>query len=163
MISDSITKGFIYSSVVLFILSMFTTDNFAFHSRMVAYTTLIAGLILTFMPVVSGMFSTIEHMTFGTIAEQVLPFMLSIASVMWLMALHLVHKSNIVNGAVSNSYIHYANLSSLLLIFIIWLLEHTKNGQLMRKFAYLSILSNVFTIACISILYIILVFYTTDG
>ena len=148
MISDSITKGFIYSSVVLFILSMFTSNQFAFHSRMVAYTTLIAGLILTFMPIVSGI---------------VLPFMLSIASVMWLMALHLVHKSNIVNGTVSNSYIHYANLSSLLLIFIIWLLEHTKNGQLMRKFAYLSILSNVFTMACISILYIILVFYTTDG
>lgn len=162
MISNSITKGFIYSSVVLFILSMFTTKQFAFHSRMVAYTTLIIGLLLNFMPVVSNIFSVLP-MSFGTIAEQALPFILSIASVMWLVALHLVHKSNIVNGTVSNSYIHYANLSSLLLIFIIWLLEHTKNGQLMRKFAYLSILSNVFTMACISILYIILVFYTTDG
>jgi hypothetical protein len=162
MISNSITKGFIYSSVVLFILSMFTTKQFAFHSRMVAYTTLIIGLILNFMPVVSNIVSVLP-MPFKTIAEQALPFILSIASVMWLVALHLVHKSNIVNGTVSNSYIHYANLSSLLLIFIIWLLEHTKNGQLMRKFAYLSILSNVFTMACISILYIILVFYTTDG
>jgi hypothetical protein len=163
MINSAITKGFIYCSVVLFILSMITRPQFAFHSRMVAYTTLTGGLLLTSLPIMISAVSSSQTVTFQYAVEQGLPFLLSMGSVAWLIALHLVHRTNILNNNVSIAYTTYVNLASLLLIFIVWLLENSKNGVLPRKFVYLSILSNSFVFACISILYAVLVFYTTDG
>jgi hypothetical protein len=75
-----------------------------------------------------------------------------------------MYKTVIKSGHVSGSYENYTNLSSILLMFTIWLTTvHTINGHLPKKYNYLSILANVLNLVCVIILYNILAFYTTDG
>jgi hypothetical protein len=168
MINTSLSKGFIYCSAILFIISIFSSNDTSFQSLVVAYVTLASGVTLITLPILNNSLKSVSSINIEAIqilAESVGPFILWLGVIGCLLSLSIVYHSQISNGLVSTNYTNYTNLSSLLFLFSIWIATSkvTRDGSLPKKYNYISLLANVLNAICVVILYIILTVQTTDG
>jgi len=168
MIDTSLSKGFIYCSVILFIISIFSSGNTSFQSLIVAYSTLACGVMLIALPILNVAIKSISSLNIAAIKllfESVGPFLLWMGVIGCLLSLSIIYYSQISKGLVSTNYTNYTNLSSLLFLFSIWITttKTESDGKLPKKYNYISLLANVLNAICVIILYIILTVQTTDG
>jgi hypothetical protein len=168
MINTSLSKGFIYCSVVLFIISIFSSNDTSFQSLVVAYFTLACGITLLTLPILNDALKSISSINIEaikTLTETIGPFILWLGVIGCLLALSIIYHSQISKGRVSTNYTNYTNLSSLLFLFSIWIAttKTEQDGTLPKKYNYISLLANVLNAICVIILYVILTVQTTDG
>jgi hypothetical protein len=95
-------------------------------------------------------------------------FMFMIISV--LLFLLTRHKTRIVNGQVSQSFYNFSNISVFLILIQVYLIysqisteEFKTKKEFNRVTSLVITLLSVLTSICAYIIYIVLVYYTTDG
>ena len=136
---------------------------------MVGYTLLLFGTLLMVVPLLNASLSanaSFNSQTASAVFSPTYPYAFLIIILGCLISLSMAYKDMILPGHTSPAYSNYVNLSTLLLLFVIWVMAIRPNivGQVLSdKYASLIMLANMLNGVCVVILYILLEFYTTDG
>lgn len=168
-LTQHISKGLMYTSIVMFIISLVSSNQTSYKSTMVGYTTLLCGTLLILIPLwntVISANSSFNLKTASILFHASYSYTFVILVLGCLISLSLIYKDIIQPGHTAPAYFNYVNLSTLLLLFSIWIMAIRPNlvGQaLPDKYSSLLMLANVLNGVCVVILYILLEFYTTDG
>ena len=170
----SLYKGFIITSVLLFLISMGTTGETNIGSLLAGYSVLTISIIMIMTVLLSGVTKSTQGSSFLKSFLSVIlttgPFMLMLGIIGIVLYLVITYKNEIIDGHVSTSYGPVSNGIVMLFItqlFILYNAVTSKNFQMTGKVERISsmilyllgIIEAVFTIVLVTILK----YYTTDG
>jgi len=167
--------AFLLTSIISFIISIFTEGKTSYNSLISGYSSLIIGLMMILTIVITK----IMEFNIGITTTQLLmkivmslgPFLLLLSIVGFILYLIIVYKDPIVENHVSNSYHKFSNMTISLIIIQIaifyYIISSTKefkeNGKISVISSSLLYLCNVISLYSTMIMYIILKYYRTDG
>ena len=158
---SSIYKSLLISSAVAFTIYSVTANEISVNSLIAGYSVLILGISMLLLFVFNKSTNTTSVMV---------PFILMFMIISVLLFLLTKHKTRIVNGQVSQSFYNFSNISVFLILIQVYLIysqisteEFKKNKVFNRTTSLVITLLSVLTSICAYIIYIVLVYYTTDG
>jgi hypothetical protein len=170
----SLYKGFIITTVLLFLISIGTTGQTNIGSLLAGYSVLTLSIIMIMTVLLSGVSKNTQGSSmlrsFLTVIVTTGPFMLMLGIIGIVLYLVITYKNEIIDGHVSTSYGAVSNGIIMLFITQLFILYNTvssKNFQMTGKVERISsmilyllgIIEAVFTIVLVTILK----YYTTDG
>ena len=169
-----IYKTVILVSVILFIISFFTSGNTTINALISSYSFLIFSILMILIMLLNNVMTitqgkpTFEIIT--TILMSLGPFLLMLAVIGLILYLIITYRKIIGEGHVSNGYYTFSNISIILFLLQIYLLYSNMNtekfkttGKLSSITSSLIYLLGVISSMCALILYTILKYFTTDG
>jgi hypothetical protein len=171
----NVYKGFIFTSVILFILSLtLSSGNMKIGATIAGYTTLALSIFLIMIFMLNVYFKTTSSsfnlQNIINIIFQLGPIMLTLFLIIILLVLNIKNKDKITDGHVSDSYNKFTNISTVLLLLQTYIIysnikteSFQKNGSISKVTSSLIYLIGVITSLCSIILFTILQIYTTDG
>jgi hypothetical protein len=159
---SSIYKSLLISSAVAFTIYSVTANEISVNSLIAGYSVLILGISMLVLFIVNK--------TKSVISMVMVPFIFMFLIISVLLFLLTRHKTRIVNGQVSQSFFNFSNISVFLILIQVYLIysqistdEFKKNSVFNRTTSLVITLLSVLTGICAYIIYIVLVYYTTDG
>ena len=159
---SSIYKSLLISSAVAFTIYSVTANELSINSLIAGYSVLILGISMLVLFIVNK--------TKSAISMVMVPFIFMFLIISVLLFLLTKHKTRIVNGQVSPSFFNFSNISVFLILIQVYLIysqintdEFKKNSVFNRTTSLVITLLSVLTSICAYIIYIVLVYYTTDG
>ena len=158
---SSIYKALLISSVVAFAIFASTTNSISFNALIAGYSVLILGISMLMLFVFNESTNTSSVM---------IPFICLFAIISAMLYLLTKYKTLIINGQVSQSFYNFSNISVFLLLVQLYLVysqistdEFKKDKVFNRTTSLFITLLSVLGGICTYIIYIVLVYYTTDG
>ena len=158
---SSIYKSLLISSAVAFAIYSTTTNEISVNSLIAGYSVLILGISMLLLFVFNKSTNTSSVMV---------PFIFMFMIISVLLFLLTRHKTRIVNGQVSQSFYNFSNISVFLILIQVYLIysqisteEFKTKKEFNRVTSLVITLLSVLTSICAYIIYIVLVYYTTDG
>lgn len=170
---SSIYKGFIFSSVICFLLTFFFTGETYLGSLIAGYSSLTLGILLILIILINGVLDKNLDFNF-TVLSDILrisgPFLLMLTIIGSILYLVIENKTRIKEGRVSNGYYNFSNIVVILLLLQTYLTYSSINtdkfettGRISRITINLLYLLGVLTGMCALIIFTILKYFVTDG
>ena len=172
---SGIYKAFIISSIVSFLISIFSTGKTAYNSLISGYSSLTLGLMMILTIVITKIMklnsgSTTKELLL-TILMSLGPFLLMMFIIGFILYLIIVYKDPILENHVSNSYYTFSNITIILLLMQIFIVyskildtkEFEESGKISKILSSLLYLLGVLSLYSTMIIYIILKYFITDG
>ena len=172
---SGIYKAFIISSIVSFLISIFSTGKTAYNSLISGYSSLTLGLMMILTIVITKIMklnsgSTTKELLL-TILMSLGPFLLMMFIIGFILYLIIVYKDPILENHVSNSYYTFSNITIILLLIQIFIVyskildtkEFEESGKISKILSSLLYLLGVLSLYSTMIIYIILKYFITDG
>ena len=171
---SSIYKGLIISSVVAFMVGIFSSGNVSID----AYITGYAVLILSIMMILLILFNNILRITQGQSTFQLIytimmstgPFLLMLAVIAFVLYMIITFKENIANNNVSQSYYSFSNITIILLLIQLYIVytnistpKFEETGKISKVTSAIIYLLGVLSSISSIIIFTILKYFTTDG
>jgi hypothetical protein len=158
---SSIYKALLISSAVAFAIFATTTNGISINSLIAGYSILILGISML-------MLSIFNETTNAT--SVMVPFICLFIIISILLYLLTKHKTRIINEQVSQNFYNFSNISVFLILIQLYLVysqlstdEFKKDKVFNRTTSLFITLLSVLAGICTYIIYIVLVYYTTDG
>ena len=172
---SGIYKALIISSVVSFLISIFSQGKTSYNSLISGYSSLTLGLmmiltiVITKIMEVNSGFTTKELLI--TIFMSLGPFLLMMSIIGFILYLIIVYKDPILDNHVSKSYHTFSNITIVLLLIQIFIVyskildtkEFEESGKISKILSSLLYLLGVLSLYSTMIIYIILKYFRTDG
>lgn len=170
----SIYKAFIIASVIMFVISFFTSGQTTIGSLITAYSTLSISLIMIMLILISNVLKMNQgQSTFGLILSILFtsgPFLLMFAIVGLMLYCIITYSSAIGLGNISNSYYTFSNIIVILFLIQIYLLygnitseKFQQTGKVSKVTLGIVYLIGTISAICSITIYTILKYFTTDG
>jgi hypothetical protein len=170
----SVYKGFIVAGLISFIVGIFTQGAVSLNSYIAGYSALILGIALMLMVIFNNVLKVTEGSStmqvFGNILMSSGPFILMLFVISMILYLIVKYKSNIINGHISNGYYSFSNIAAILIFIQLYIVysnvftdKFQATGKISKVMSSTIYLLGVLSAIAVSIVYIILKYYTTDG
>jgi hypothetical protein len=171
---SNVYKGFIITSVIAFIIAVFTQGSTSIGAYLAGYLTLIIAIMLILLILFNKFFSSTQEQSFFKnfigIVMTSLPFLIMFGFISFMYYLLSTYKEKIVNGQISPGFNSFNNIGIMLLLiqlYIVYNIIISKNFQESGVFPKLTrnflLLLGILSIICSFIIYTILKYYSTDG
>lgn len=153
-------KGFLISSFICFIISMFSSSgNATFNANITGYSLMSVALCLLL----------IELFRYKLVMT-IIPIAITLLMIGLILYSMIMYKSLIINKEVSSSYETYSFvgvslvlIQSLIIYFQLDSKQFLQTHKISPFFYSLLYLIDVFLFACALIIFVILKYYTTEG
>ena len=164
-------KSTIIAAVITFIIYMYTTGVNSLNAAIAGYSLLIITILGILIQLIKTPISNREGTSTINTVMNILtltgPFFIILAIIGVMLYLLVSYKNPIIKNQVSSSFNTFSNITLILILIIIYFIynqvvgdDSGKIGKVSNSFLFgLSFLASVSTL----ILYIILVYYRTDG
>jgi hypothetical protein len=170
----SIYKALIIASVIMFIISFFTSGQTTIGSLITAYSTLSISLIMIMLILISNVLKMNQGQNMFSLALSILftsgPFLLMFAIVGLMLYCIISYSSAISMGNVSNNYYTFSNIVVVLFLLQIYMLygsiiseKFQQTGKISKVTLGMVYLIGTISAICSFIVYTILKYFTTDG
>ena len=172
---SGIYKALIISSVVSFIISIFTEGKISYNSLISGYSSLTLGLMMILIIVMTKIMELNSSFTtkqlFMTILMSLGPLLLLFSIIGFILYLIIVYKDPILENHISNSYHTFSNITIILLLIQIYIVyshilgskEFEESGKISKILSSLLFLLGVLSLYTTMIIYIVLKYFRTDG
>jgi len=166
---------FIYTSLILFIMSFFTSSYTYIGSIICADASLSVALIIIMVDILYNLFNkSIERTSSQSLLFNVIssigPFLFIFVILAFSVYYMTSFKDKILSGQVSPSYMTFNNMSTVLIILQTLVLfsavtnkTYRQTGKISRITASLLYLVSLINVICLYTIYIVLNYYVTDG
>jgi hypothetical protein len=156
---SSVFKGCMISSIVAFIISLFTSGKTSYGAELSGYSMNILAILLILLILFQKKAITAS-----------MCFVLLLAIIGFIMYSIIIYKDNIINDRVPSYLKTYTSVSVMLIMLQTYLIYASIFNSTFEKtntippinMALLGLLG-VFTFACSLIIFVILKYFTTDG
>ena len=155
----NVFKGFMFGSVVLFIMSLLTSGKTAFGAELAGYSCIIIAILLILLIL-------FQNRALGVS----ICFIIILAITGFILFSLISFRDNIIDNHVAPYFKTYTTISIILILiktYIIYSIIFSDNFEKHKSISnvsmYLLYLLSVFALACSLIIYVILNYYTTDG
>ena len=175
MLYSGVYKALIISSVVSFLISIFSEGKTSYNSLISGYSSLTLGLMMILTIVITKIMevnsgSTTKELLL-TILMSLGPFLLMMSIIGFILYLIIVYKDPILDNHVSKSYHTFSNITIVLLLIQIFIVyskildtkEFEESGKISKILLSLLYLLGVLSLYSTMIIYIILKYFITDG
>ena len=175
MLYSGVYKALIISSVVSFLISIFSEGKTSYNSLISGYSSLTLGLMMILTIVITKIMevnsgSTTKELLL-TILMSLGPFLLMMSIIGFILYLIIVYKDPILENHVSKSYHTFSNITIVLLLIQIFIVyskildtkEFEESGKISKILSSLLYLLGVLSLYSTMIIYIILKYFITDG
>jgi lysylphosphatidylglycerol synthetase-like protein (DUF2156 family) len=175
MLYSGVYKALIISSVVSFLISIFSEGKTSYNSLISGYSSLTLGLMMILTIVITKIMevnsgSTTKELLL-TILMSLGPFLLMMSIIGFILYLIIVYKDPILDNHVSKSYHTFSNITIVLLLIQIFIVyskildtkEFEESGKISKILSSLLYLLGVLSLYSTMIIYIILKYFITDG
>lgn len=170
----NIYKAFILASVVLFIVSFFTSGDSTIGSLITAYSTLTISIIMIMLILLNNILRVSQGQSIFNLILSIMltsgPFLLMLAVVGIMLFCIISYSSAIGKGNVSNNYYTFSNIIVILFLLQIYLLygnivsdKFQQTGKISKITLSMVYLVGTITAICSLIVFTILRYFTTDG
>jgi len=172
---SSIYKSFILSSVICFIIYIFTTENVSYGSMVTGYCTLTFSLFMILFVIFNNILETTKNdsSTYKLISNILFlsgPFILMLIAIGLVLYLIIFYKNKILSQHIPNSFYTFSNINILLLLIQIYIIYNNLNNSNFEETKKLdkitsSLLYLLGTITFINsiIIFSILRYFSADG
>ena len=175
MLYSGVYKALIISSVVSFLISIFSEGKTSYNSLISGYSSLTLGLMMILTIVITKIMevnsgSTTKELLL-TILMSLGPFLLMMSIIGFILYLIIVYKDPILDNHVSKSYHTFSNITIVLLLIQIFIVyskildtkEFEESGKISKILSSLLYLLGVLSLYSTMIIYIVLKYFRTDG
>lgn len=170
----NIYKAFILASVIMFIISFFTSGDTTIGSLITAYSTLSISLIMIMLILISNVLRISQGQSIFNLILSILlnagPFLLMFAIVGLMLYCIISYSSAIGKGNVSGNYYTFSNIIVILFLIQIYMLygnivseKFQQTGKISKITLGMVYLIGTISGICSIIIYTILKYFTTDG
>jgi hypothetical protein len=170
---SGIYKGFIISSIILFVIGFLSEGNVSLGAYITGYSVLILGVMM----IVAILFNRMkieEGEPFLQILYTILltggPFILMFFVIAFTLYLMIKYKPIIIDNHVSSSYNSFSNINIILIIIQLYIVytnittdSFEKTGKISKVTSSMVYLLGILSGISSIILYTILKYFTTDG
>jgi hypothetical protein len=172
---SGIYKALIISSVVSFLISIFSEGKTSYNSLISGYSSLTLGLMMILTIVITKIMEINSGFTTKQLLMTILmslgPFLLMMSIIGFILYLIILYKDPILENHVSNSYHTFSNITIVLLLIQIFIVyskildtkEFEESGKISKILSSLLYLLGVLSLYSTMIIYIILKYFRTDG
>ncbi len=171
---SSVYKGFIFAGLVSFIVGFFTQGINSINSYIAGYSILILAIAMMLIIIFNNILKVNEGssplQTILNILMSAGPFLLILAVISMSLYLIVKYKSNIISNHVSSGYYSFSNITALLIFIQLYIIyssvftdKFQNTGKIEKVTSSIIYLLGVLSSMSVTILYIILKYYTTDG
>jgi hypothetical protein len=166
---------FIYTSLILFIMSFFTSSYTYIGSIICADASLSVALIIIMVDILYNLFNksidrTSSQSLLFNVISSIGPFLFIFIIIAFSVYYMTSFKDKILSGKVSPSYMTFNNMSTILIILQTLILfsavtnkSYRQTGKISRITASLLYLVSLINVICLYTIYIVLNYYVTDG
>lgn len=155
----SIFKGFMFASVISFIISLFTSGKTSYGAELAGYSTIILAIFLILL---------ILFQNKSLISSSC--FILLLTVIGFIMYSIITYQDNIINEHVAPYFKTFTSISILLIMIQTYIMyssifndKFEKTNTISKINTYLMYLLSLITLICSLIIFVILKYYTTDG
>jgi hypothetical protein len=170
----NIYKAFIFASVIMFIISFFSSGETKINSLITAYSTLSISVIMIMLILINGVLKMSQSQTLFNFIFSILltsgPFLLMLTIIGLMLFCIISYSSSISKGNVSANYFTFNNIIGILFLLQIYMLYNSvisdkfqQTGKVSKIILSLVYLIGTITGICSLILFTILKYFTTDG
>jgi len=164
-------KSTIIAAVITFIIYMYTTGVNSLNAAITGYSLLIITILGILIQLIKTPISNSEGISTLKMVMNILtqtgPFFIILAVIGLMLYLLVRYKNPIIKNQVSSSFKSFSNLTLFLILVIIYFIYNQAMGDNTGKIGKVSnsflFLLSLITMIFAGTVYIILVFYTTDG
>jgi hypothetical protein len=166
---------FIYTSLILFIMSFFASSYTYIGSIVCADACLSVAIIIIMVDILYNLFNksvervTSQNMLFNAISS-IGPFLFIFIILAFSVYYMVVFRDKILSGQVSPSYMTFNNMSTVLIMVQTMILfngvtnkTYKQTGKVSKITSSLLYLVSLMNVICLYIIYIVLNYYITDG
>jgi hypothetical protein len=169
-----IYKSLIFASIILLVISFFTSGNTTIGALISGYSVLTLSILMILVILLNNLMPTMQGKPTKELLMAILmamgPFFLMLFVIGIILYLIITYKNVISDGHVSNNYYTFSNITVLLFLLQSYLLYtdmDTDKFELTKKISKITsslvYLIGVLTLICSLTLYTILKYFTTDG
>ena len=166
---SSIYNGFIYGSVVAFLISLFNSGKLAYGGQVAGYSVLSIGILLIMVVIFNYLSGKKTSSILNTIMT-VGPFICMLGVIGFSLYMLIKYKTIIIEDKVSSNYKTFSNITLILLITQTYIVINNLNSESFKTTHTISMATSGFlylyslmALASSLIIYVILKYYTTDG
>lgn len=170
----NIYKAFILASVIMFVVSFFTSGDTTIGSLITAYSTLSISLIMIMLILISNVLRISQGQSIFNLILSIFlnagPFLLMFAIVGLMLYCIITYSSAIGKGNVSGNYYTFSNIIVILFLIQIYLLygniiseKFQQTGKISKITLGMVYLIGTVSGICSIIIFTILKYFTTDG
>jgi hypothetical protein len=170
----NIYKAFILASVIMFIVSFFTSGETTIGSLITAYSTLSLSIIMIMLILINNILKVSQGQSVFNLILSILftagPFLLMFAIIGLMLYCIISYSAAIGKGNVSGNYYTFSNIVVILFLLQIYMLygniisdKFQQTGKISKVTLGMVYLVGTITGICSIIIYTILKYFTTDG
>jgi len=170
----NIYKAFILASVIMFIVSFFTSGETTIGSLITAYSTLSLSIIMIMLILINNILKVSQGQSLFNLILSILltsgPFLLMFAIIGLMLYCIISYSTSIGKGNVSGNYYTFSNIIVILFLIQIYMLygnimsdKFQQTGRISKVTLGMVYLVGTITGICSIIIYTILKYFTTDG
>jgi len=170
----NIYKAFILASVIMFIISFFTSGETTIGSLITAYSTLSLSIIMIMLILINNVLKVSQGQSLFNLILSILftagPFLLMFAIIGLMLYCIISYSAAIGKGNVSGNYYTFSNIVVILFLLQIYMLygniisdKFQQTGKISKVTLGMVYLVGTITGICSIIIYTILKYFTTDG
>lgn len=170
----NIYKAFILASVIMFIISFFTSGDTTIGSLITAYSTLSISLIMIMLILISNVLKVSQGQSLFNLILSILlnagPFLLMFAIVGLMLYCIISYSTAIGKGNVSGNYYTFSNIIVILFLIQIYMLygniiseKFQQTGKISKITLGMVYLIGTISGICSIIIFTLLKYFTTDG
>ena len=172
---SGIYKALIISSIITFLISIFSQGKTSYYSLVSGYSSLTLGLMMILTIIITKIMELNSGFTTKQLLMTILmslgPFLLMMSIIGFILYLIIVYKDPILKNHVSNNYHTFSNITIVLLLIQIFIVyskildtkEFEESGKISKILLSLLYLLGVLSLYSTMIIYIILKYFRTDG
>lgn len=171
---SSLYKGFLISSIISFVIGIFSEGKVSFGSYITGYSVLILGIMLILLILFNNIIKTTEGQPSLQILYTILltagPLILMLFIIGFLLYLMIKYKSIILDNHVSGGYNSFSNINVILILLQLYIVytnintdSFEKTGKISKVTSSVIYLLSILTGISSIIIYTILKYFTTDG
>ena len=169
----NIYKAFILASVIMFIISFFTSGETTIGSLITAYSTLSLSIIMIMLILINNVLKVSQGQSLFNLILSILftagPFLLMFAIIGLMLYCIISYSAAIGKGNVSGNYYTFSNIVVILFLLQIYMLygniisdKFQQTGKISKVTLGMVYLVGTITGICSIIIYTILKYFTTD-
>jgi len=175
MLYSGIYKAFIITSIISFLISIFSGGKTSYNSLISGYSSLTLGLMMILTIIITKILELNSKVSNKELLIIILmslgPFLLMLTIVGFILYLIIFYKDPILENHVSNSYYTFSNITITILLIQIYIIysnilntkEFIESGKISRILSSVMYLFCVLTLYSTMIIYIVLKYFRTDG
>jgi hypothetical protein len=175
MLYSGIYKAFIITSIISFLISIFSGGKTSYNSLISGYSSLTLGLMMILTIIITKILELNSKVSNKELLIIILmslgPFLLMLSIVGFILYLIIFYKDPILENHVSNSYYTFSNITITILLIQIYIIysnilntkEFIESGKISRILSSVMYLFCVLTLYSTMIIYIVLKYFRTDG